>query len=438
VNEGDSTVLVNPFTPAAIASSPDDFFGREEELRNVESSLQLGSVVLDGPIGIGKSSLLSQALLAMEGFGADRRAKSVIAIGHRDINTVDDAALLLLQQFVEVDESQRSVSFKVGVGLPKVLGAEYTRTTNEIFRNFNSGRHLSALQRIVQRECLPAILGEHDLLLLCIDEADKCPIAIARLVRAIVTSTQHQGVNSVRFVLAGVSPFFQAMVSEDAGIRRFFYKNITVKHLTEAGSTDLLETKLASVAREAEKQGARVRIHPKVISRVVELSAGHPHILQLLGSHLVEHENEDPDGVIDSNDLANSLRRICYEDRAQVYESVLHTLEMENRLEPFVEILTQLARGFPTRIEQRDAVDLVGRDAIQWLVEHNVLAPGDGSTYGLVDEFLRIRMLLDNLDKDEEIREVELDVLRQFAARSSYDDDPSDEEADDVRIVDEE
>jgi putative ribosome biogenesis GTPase RsgA len=40
-----------------------------EELRSIEVALQQGSVVLDGPIGIGKSSLLSQAVSTMEGFG---------------------------------------------------------------------------------------------------------------------------------------------------------------------------------------------------------------------------------------------------------------------------------------------------------------------------------------------------------------------------------
>jgi hypothetical protein len=428
-------VLINPFTPAAIASAPDDFFGRMEELRSIEVALQQGSVVLDGPIGIGKSSLLSQAVSTMEGFGTDHHAKTVMAVGHRDIATVDDAALLL-QEFVHVDERERSVSFKVGLGVPNVLGAGYSRTTNEIFRNFNAGRHLSALQQIVERQCLTAVLGEHDALLLCIDEADKCPVPLARLLRTILTYTQQQGVRSVRFILSGVSPFFNALVGEDPGVRRFVYRNITLKHLSEVDSNDLLETKFGKVAYDAEKRKELVRIHPHVISRVVALSGGHPHILQLLGSHLIEHENDDPDGIIDSRDLTNCLRRVCYEDRAQVYEATLHMLELEDKMESLTEVLEIAAAGFPTKIEQTEALDRIGSNAIQWLVEHNILGPPEGSAYGLVDEFLRIRMLLDQLDGEEKIRELELNVLRQFAVHSSHAE--GDELEDDLRIIDEE
>ena len=47
-------MLFNPFTPSEIASDPDDFFGRNEELRLLERSIQQGSVVIQGPVGIGK------------------------------------------------------------------------------------------------------------------------------------------------------------------------------------------------------------------------------------------------------------------------------------------------------------------------------------------------------------------------------------------------
>ncbi len=90
-------MLINPFTPTAIAYNPDDFFGRAEELGVLVNSLQQGSVLLDGPIGIGKSSLLSQTVAAMEGFNTDYHAKSIVAIGHKGIEDVDDAAALNVQ-----------------------------------------------------------------------------------------------------------------------------------------------------------------------------------------------------------------------------------------------------------------------------------------------------------------------------------------------------
>jgi hypothetical protein len=425
-------MLINPFTPTRIASKPEDFFGRTDELRTLERSLRQGSVVLDGPIGIGKSSLLSQAVMAMEGFGTGTRAKTVLAVAHKSVVTVDDAARLLLQKFVEIDERKKTVNFKIGVGLPKVLGAEYERKSEEIYRNFSAGHHLAALQKIVARECLPHVLGQDDVLLLCIDEADKSPVPLAQLVRAIVTDMQHQALDSIRFMLAGVSPYFQSMVAEDEGIRRFFYKTITLRSLTNEDSADLLHTKLAQVARQAEKDGIRLRIHPSVIPRIVSLSGGHPHILQLLGSHLVEHESEDSDGVIDSKDLVNSLRRVCYEDRSQVYESTLHMLDLEGRMDLLSALLEEGATSFPTRIDQSLAVEIIGRDSLQWFVEHNILTPYDGE-YGLVDEFLRIRMLLDQLDSEQDQKQLELEVLKQFAISSSFAEDYESDEH--LRVV---
>ncbi len=98
-------------------------------------------------------------------------------------------------------------------------------------------------------------------------------------------------------------------------------------------AAELMEAKLTLVADKAAEEKVDLRVDPEVISRVVALSGGHPHILQLLGSHLVTHEIEDPDGVIDSRDLVNSLRRICYEDRVRAYDSTIHMLELNGRLE---------------------------------------------------------------------------------------------------------
>ena len=103
-------MLLNPFTPSEIASAPEDFFGRTYELRTLERSLRQGSVAIQGAIGIGKSSLLARARLLMEGFHSSNRAKSVIAVGDKDVKTIDEAARLVLESFVHVDERQRDYS----------------------------------------------------------------------------------------------------------------------------------------------------------------------------------------------------------------------------------------------------------------------------------------------------------------------------------------
>jgi hypothetical protein len=177
-------------------------------------------------------------------------------------------------------------------------------------------------------------------------------------------------------------------------------------------ATELIETKLTQVADEAAKQNIDIRIDPEVISKVVQLSGGHPHILQLLGSHLVVHESEDPDGVIDARDLVNSLRQICFEDRAGVYDSVLHMLDLYERREEFETLLGIADRGFPTKIPKGFAIEQVGQDALKWFVEHEVLSPPEDSNYGLVDEFLRIRFILSEADSPAAQRSAEGEIIR--------------------------
>lgn len=396
-------MLRNPFTPTEIASHPADFFGRGDELRTLERSLIQGSVAIQGPIGIGKSSLLARGLSAMEGFGTDNSAKSVVAVGDRETDSLEKAARLLLHSLVVVDENKKSVKFKIG--------NLFERESSEITRNFVEGRQLDVLKRLVEREFVESILGRDKFLIFAIDEADKCPVPLARLIRSVVTHTQQQGVQRVRFLLAGVRPFFQQMVDEDSGVARFFYKTITLQPLEPEETVDLVETKLAQAAEWAEEDGTDLQVEPRVIARVAALSGGHPHLVQLLGSHLIEHEDDDPDGIIDGRDLAGSLRRICYEDRARVYDSTIHELEVHGRLEALEKLLELAPTGFPTRIDRRSAAKVATPEEIHWLTEHNVIVAQSDDNYSLVDEFLRIRLIMDEEESETARAKVEQRIV---------------------------
>ena len=266
------------------------------------------------------------------------------------------------------------------------------------------------------------------MLILAIDEADKCAKPLAQMIRALGTHAQQQGVKRLRFVVAGVSPFFQEMVNEDEGIARFFYRTITLQPMHEDEARELIETKLQLVAQDAEERGIPLRIDPRVIGRVVALAGGHPHLLQLLGSHLVEREDEDPDGTIDSKDLATALRKICYEDRARVYDATIRMLELSDRLEALQTIIESMPRGFPSRIDKGLAVERIGPDAVQWLLERNILSSRAEDEYGLVDEFIRIRLLLDEVDSDIERMRLEQVVIEGAVIGHAYFDDPGESE----------
>jgi hypothetical protein len=109
----------------------------------------------------------------------------------------------------------------------------------------------------------------------------------------------------------------------------------------------------------------------------------------------MDHENESNDGVIDKNDMVEALRTICYEDRGYVYDRLLQSLRMSGHLGVLKKIFSMSDRSFPTRASQDEASALPS-EALQWLMDNNILLVVNDYEYGLVDEFLRVRMLLDS------------------------------------------
>lgn len=129
--------MINPFTPSEIASLPEDFFGRDKEIQLLARSINQGSVCIEGSFGIGKSSFMSRTLLHMDGFASDENNIFIMVVGHADIKTVDDAALLVLDKLVSIDSAEK----KLRIGFSTIISYE----SSEAYSYFNEGRHLSAL-----------------------------------------------------------------------------------------------------------------------------------------------------------------------------------------------------------------------------------------------------------------------------------------------------
>jgi hypothetical protein len=396
-------MLRNPFTPAEIASAPDDFFGRVKELSEAKTSLVTGSVSIQGQIGIGKSSLMARTRLEMEGYDSNHTAMTVVAIAHKDIHSADELARAVLEDMIEIDERQTKATLKIGT--------LFQIGSNDIYRNFVAGRHTAVLLRLLEKEYMKQILAERELLIIAIDEADKCPIPIAQLIRQVTSKAQHHGMKGVRFLLAGVSPFYQEMLSEDPGIGRFIYKTITLLPMDYDDATQLIETKFRLAVDYAMRDGIKIHIDPSIILRIVALSGGHPHLLQLLGSYIIENENENPDGLLDAQDLTTSLRRICYEDRAQVYSSTLHKLDTAGQLRTFRRLISVAKPKFPTQISQSEALKVVDAKTLQWMFDNNIFTVESNGTYRLLDEFLRIRIMMDGSIEDNRWEQIEQRLL---------------------------
>ncbi len=127
-----------------MASQPNEFFGRAEELETLRDQLQGSHVAIGGAIGIGKSSLLGRFCLMEEGFlSGKHQADTWTTVATQEIQSLDDAARLILKEFV--DEDSRTVSHRFSFAHVLGLSKSTTSTTN----NFPKGRCLDVLQRVV-------------------------------------------------------------------------------------------------------------------------------------------------------------------------------------------------------------------------------------------------------------------------------------------------
>jgi hypothetical protein len=404
-------VLRNPFTPSDIAATPDQFFGRERELQSIEASLPVGSVLIQGPIGIGKSSLLARALDMVAADACDTR----IVVADREVQTGEAAARLVLDSLVDLQDEPRG-AFRMKLGLKFLPGVEpnIEVESKAAAKDQREGRYLAALKKILEADYKRRQAAARRLLVIGIDEADKAAAPIARLLRSVWTHCQQVGVPDVRFVIAGVSPLHQDMLREDFGIERAFNRAVTLAPMRDTDTHELLVAKFTSVLSDAQRRDIPLRLDPEVIDRIAEVSGGHPHIVQLLGSHIIQRENEQPDGVLSLTDLIGALHRVCYDDRRATYAATLHMMENAGKLPAFTTLLGYglLEEGFPTRIFRQGAAEAVGAADLQWFVEHDILVPRSADEYGLVDEFLRIRLAFD-AEQAERRAEVEAELVQQ-------------------------
>jgi hypothetical protein len=315
-----------------------------------------------------------------------------LAVGHADVKDVDQAARLILEELTSVDQKEKTLKINL-----KFLEYE----SSEAYGLFEQGRHLAALTRILEDRVFGQRVREAKYFIIAIDEADKCPIPLAGLMRNLSTRIELEGISNIRFILSGVTPFFEKMIAADEGVNRFVYKHIALEQLDETESEDLLQTKFRGVVLAAEEEGIGLTVDPSVIERVVRLCGGHPHLLQLLGSHIIEHESENPDNVLDSKDLVGSLNSICYESRGRVYERLIHTMQMEDKFSAFKELMALAGGSFPGTIDRKDALLRMEEGDLDWFLSRNFIWIMSKTEYRIVDEFLRIRVIMDELGSEQ-------------------------------------
>jgi len=374
--------LENPFTPKSLASGEGEFFGRSREINKILDEIKVGHIAIHGPVGIGKSSLLARISRIMQG-ELDNKHRSILLQGvcNKEIKTADDAAAIILSSLPP--QQQTKYKWKWGI---TIAGGETETTT----ANMPGETAMTALRRYV----IDTAVTQKEYLIIVFDQAENCPTALTALVRTLTTSVELKGCRKLRLILAGVSPYFDRLTDGDTGVNRLF-SQIRVLPLQTDEALNLVDSKFSLVVRESEKQGISVSIHPKVPEAIVRLSGGHPHVIQLLGSYSIQHENSNPDDLIDSKDLVGAVRRICYDDRGDIYDSIIETLESIELIRPLEQVLAQAKSKHPTIINRADARSVIGDDFINEFIKRDILARAGRDKLGLVDEFLGLRLILD-------------------------------------------
>lgn len=377
--------LENPFTPKSIASGEKDFFGRSQEISELQDNLRLGHVAIHGPVGIGKSSLLARISQIMQGeIDSKHRSTVVHGVCSKEIKTADDAAAVILAELPIQTQIENETA----------IGPAFLRWVSKS-KPATDQTPMTLLRRFVQEATPPQL----EYLILAFDQAENCPSALTVLVRTLTTSLELKGCHKLRLMLSGVSPYFDRVIHGDTGLNRVF-SLVHILPLHSDDARELLETKFRVVIDESRRSGLDVRIDPRVLKTIVRLSGGHPHLIQLLGSHLIQHENDNPDDLIDVKDLGGAVHRICYKDRGDIYTKIIESLETVDMLRPFTTLLTLAGSKHPTVINRKQALEVVGEDMLKEFVQRDIFVRGRRGELRLVDEFLRLRLSLD-LDDDQ-------------------------------------
>ncbi len=430
-------MIRNPFNPSAVITNPGDFYGRTYELAQIQRTFEKSSNLVEGIVGVGKSSLSYQAILRMEGFQTDLRSKSLRLTCHRDLTNLDQIAGVLIRQLVDVDEEAKNVAFK----FPVIPQFSFGRETSTIVRNYVAGHHLEIFRKLLAAEYIKGFVPDNHLLIIWIDEADKIPRLVTQFVRFVLNQAQIDGVTNVRFLVSGVQPFFAKMQEEDSGMIRFFPRVIRLRTLSFEETEALLQDNFSKFVFEVENSGARINIHPSVISRTVELSNGNPSIAQLLGYKIVDAEMQENDGIIDDRDLLTALRSICHEDRDVIYSDHLSFI-FDNELDrKFALLFQEMVRSIPGRTTRARARTIIGDESVKEFIDSNLIYEDSGEIF-FVDELFRVRIILDRVETflaEEEFRKQLLRLKSSnFDERLDDDENVSIEDTDLIEDTDEE
>lgn len=397
-----SEKLKNPFWTSGLVNQVDQFFGRGAELDQLEENIVRGGIAICGPVGIGKSSLLSRLTLMLEGFDAEMKAVCITAMCSKG-NEPWELARKLCNQFRRV--TQKRVKER-GFDLQ---GAIWKDTVED--RELSGDEYITAVYELlyeISRE------GRFDYIVVQFDECHSCAPSLASLIRELKEQLEHAGVSEIRFITAGIGAYMNRMLEANAGIGRALQNRFDLIPWSQDETIEFIESKFDEIRDNAATMGLDISIEgtstddlPNIL---YNLSGGHPFLAQLLGAYLIRHENSDPDGVLSPRDLVGAMKEICTRTRKLEYDQMIGSLEEAGMLAAYRSMVSVLDSREPSRVRQSTVKEVLGDEAIQWLEENGFIF-STAKSYQLTDELLRVSLML--REDSAVARREERKVLRQ-------------------------
>lgn len=406
--------LADPFWTSGVVNRVEEFWGREAELDDLEANIKRSGIGINGPVGIGKSSLLSIMRLMIEGFGTDIGSTSALAMcGSEDKPW--HLARKLFRHFRQV--TVKKVQEK-GIDLKGLFWKESTEEND-----LQEGDYITAVY-----EVLSQLSGKFRFIVLFFDEAHKCPLSLAGFIRELKEQLEHEGVSEVRFVTAGIGDYLGRMIKCDSGIGRAFQNRFLLTPWDEESTKTFVRTKLEDAVSDAKHNGLKYEIRgshdeEELETTLYRMSGGHPFLTQLLGSYLIRHENADPDGYLDPHDLVGAMREICSKTRLPEYNEMIQTLESAGMMDAFRGITQSLFRHGPSQITRADLDLAIGEDSKAWFLENGFVFEREAGVFQLTDELLRVSVMLRDDEAVTEHEEHEILGDEEESSESGSDED---------------
>ncbi len=286
-----TNILINPFTPLAVAASG-LFAGRTTELAGAERRLEhlrrgvASNFAVVGERGIGKSSLMArihELAIASE----DRPKFLVVSV---DLDQEDDFCsilgkleLELIDQFDAVKQGQavakKAVQFAQRF---EAFGVRYDRDDAEPM-GWRMIDDLAKRIREVVNTLTPVCAG----VLILIDEADQPPdeAMFGLILRRLIERLQKLGVNRAGIGIAGQTNLISRLKTAHASSPRHNH----IDSLTPLTESECREVVRAGMAAACSENATSVTMEETAEQCIVDWSEGYPHFLQQYAHAAFEH-----------------------------------------------------------------------------------------------------------------------------------------------------